>query len=109
MPPKNQESVLLKPAKYNLAEIVIGVLLFLMIDLIALGLDLTGIGSIIAVVLQSGGVLIMNLWALSKGDKNSLKISRQIIKYLANVLPILPTCTLVFLIDVFLLNYKIFS
>jgi hypothetical protein len=47
----------------------------------------------------------MNVVALLKGDKNALKLGRQIAKYAANLLPFLPTLTPVFFIEAYIHNH----
>jgi len=84
--------------KYSTAELLIGVLGFLLIDLICIIIDLTGVGAVIAPMIQNFGTFTLNLWAWHKGDKNALKLGKQIAKYAANFLPLVPTLTIVFLI-----------
>lgn len=87
----------LKP--YNFVEIFLYSNLFLFLDFICLLIDFL-IPSIISTAIQACGVFILNLIAISKNDKNSLKISKQITKYLIQIFPFLPTLTLIFIFQV---------
>lgn len=85
-------------------EIILGSFVFISVDGIAFLIDLTGVGTLIAPILQSCATFSMDLWLRSKGDKNTFKIGRQIVKHGANLLPVLPTNTTVFVVAVILHN-----
>jgi len=93
--------------KYGIVEMIIGGLGFLFIDIICIVIDLTGVGLAIAPIIQSFGTFTMNWWAWKKDDKDALKLGKQIAKYAANLLPIIPTLTIVFLATALIHNRKI--
>lgn len=92
----------------TIAEIILGVLLTLTVDVIAGLLDLTAVGWVIATPLQAATSGATTLWLLSKGDKRAKRLERQGIKQLANFLPVSPivvttfTCSISFIIEVIL-------
>lgn len=79
---------------------LLGIFFFGGLDGLAILLDLTGVGLAIAPVIQSFGTLTATLWLWSKGDKNTVKFGRQVAKYAANAIPIVPTLTTAFIIEV---------
>ncbi len=85
--------------KFSAAEVLLGISFFGGLDSIAILIDITGVGLVIAPVIQSFGTLTQTLWFWSKGDKNSLKFGRQAVKYAANALPIVPTLTIAFFVE----------
>lgn len=91
--------------KYNEVELIMGGLFYLGVDGICALLDFTGIGAVITPVIQSFGTFSQTLWAMGKGDKQALKLGRQISKYAANLLPWLPTLTAVFFIETYIHNH----
>jgi|GEM_PF-1841134 hypothetical protein len=86
---------------------LIGVfLLAVPVDIICIVLDLTGVGLVVAPFLQSFALLCVRWWFKMKGDPNALRLNiKQIARYLSNVLPLVPTVTIVFLIDVYIHNH----
>ncbi|MEK7629967.1 MAG: hypothetical protein AAB432_01105 [Patescibacteria group bacterium] len=90
--------------KYKEAELIIGSFAFLFIDGVCFLIDWTGIGLAISPVIQGFGTAAQTFWAWKKGDKTALKFSRQAIKYALNILPLLPTLTIVFLVQAFVHN-----
>jgi hypothetical protein len=91
--------------KYNEAELIVGGLIFFALDGICFALDWTGAGAFITPIIQSAGTFAMNVVALLKGDKNALKLGRQLVKYAINFLPFLPTLTTVFFIEAYIHNH----
>ena len=90
--------------KFGEAEIILGISGALIVDGICALVDLTGVGTLITPLIQSGTMFCYSLWLHSKGDKNALKFNKQIIKQVSNLIPVLPTVTAVFLIDVIVHN-----
>ncbi|MEK7479268.1 MAG: hypothetical protein AAB634_01910 [Patescibacteria group bacterium] len=93
------------PNKFVSAEILLGIFFFGGLDAICVVIDFTGVGLAIAPVLQSFGTFAATMWLSSKGDKNTVKLGRQITKYAANALPIVPTLTTAFIIEAYLHNH----
>ena len=93
------------PNKFVSAEILLGVFFFGGLDVVAIIIDFTGVGLAIAPVIQSFGTLAATLWLHSKGDKNTVKFGRQVTKYAANALPVVPTLITAFLIEAYLHNH----
>ncbi len=91
--------------KFNEAEVLVGGMLTFGVDFVCALIDLTGIGMAISPVIQGSMTFAMGMWFKNKGDKNGGKIGRQIAKYSANFLPIVPTNLTVFLIEVFVHNH----
>ncbi len=91
--------------KFSEAEMLLGGLFTLFIDLISALIDATGIGLAIAPFLQSLVTFIMWMWFKSKGDKTSGDAGKQVAKYAANILPIIPTTFIVFIISAYLHNH----
>lgn len=91
--------------KFSEAEIILGSFYTLGIDLPCLLIDLTGVGLAIAPIIQGGVSFSMWAWFSSKGDTNYGKFGRQVVKLVANVLPLAPTTFIVFLIEVFIHNH----
>jgi hypothetical protein len=87
------------------AELILGGLFFLGIDLFAGLLDFLGVGIIIGGILQAGGTFAATVFFWLKGDKGALKFGRQIVKYAANFLPWVPTLFLAFIIESYLFNH----
>jgi hypothetical protein len=86
--------------KFESSEIVIGILFWLGIDLLAMILDLTIIGYFFATPIQALSSFIISFWLSKKGNKKALKINKQLTKQLMNFLPVLPTVTTSFIIEV---------
>lgn len=91
--------------KFNAAEIVVGSMAGLFIDAICFLIDLTGIGLGIAPFIQSFAMFGFSWWLKSKGSSSAFKLNRQIARQLSNLLPLIPTVTVVFGIDVFMHNH----
>lgn len=91
--------------KYTKTEIFLGSIFFLTIDIICGILDFITFATI-STIIQFIGMSIINIWAILKKDKESLKLGTQMLKYFFQVLPILPTLTTIFLISAILHNKK---
>jgi len=94
-----------EPKKFTEAEIVLGSFFLLALDGLSALLDLTGIGLIIAPVVQAAGSAATTWWLHLKGDAGAANLGRQLTKYIANFLPLLPTLFIVFLIEVYVHNH----
>ncbi len=92
--------------KFSFIEIVILGFSFLIIDLLCIIIDGLSIG-IVSPIIQSLTLIGLNLIQLSKGDKDSLKLKKQFTKYLSQILPYIPTLTIVLLITAFSHNKKL--
>lgn len=96
--------------KFEASEIVIGTLFFLGIDGVCILIDVTGIGLIIAPVLQGFATFAITMWFKSKGDPNATKLGKTILKYALNLLPVTPviitafTVTIPFIVEVIIHN-----
>lgn len=91
--------------EFNMAEIVIGICFTLFIDILALIIDFTGIGLIIAPFLQTAANFVTSWWLKIKGSPNAFKTGRLIAKNIISIIPILPTNTTAFIIEVWLHNH----
>ncbi len=91
--------------KFSEAEILLGSLFTLGVDFLSAMIDLTGIGLAIAPIIQSGMTFLLWVWFKGKGDKTSKDVGKQVAKYAANLLPILPTTFIVFAISVYIHNH----
>lgn len=91
--------------KFSAAEIVIGTLFCLFIDILAILIDVTGVGLVIAPFLQAAGNLLTSWWLKMKGNGNAFKMGRQLTKNLVTIIPILPTNTTAFIIETWLHNH----
>ena len=87
------------------SEVLIGVIFLFGLDGIAALIDATGVGMAIAPVLQAFGTGSITMWMWSKGSKSAVKPGRQIVQHLANIIPFVPTVTLVFLVSTYLHNH----
>jgi len=92
--------------KFTAVEIVIGVSLALLIDVVALLLDLLIIGWVLATLLQAGASFATTLWLMMKGGKKATKLTRQLLKQFSNLLPWVPTVTFSFIIETILHNHE---
>ncbi|MEK7465562.1 MAG: hypothetical protein AAB631_02180 [Patescibacteria group bacterium] len=96
--------------KFGAGEIIIGTFFALGVDGISILIDITGVGVIIAPVIQGFATFAITMWFRSKGDPNATKLGKQILKYGLNLLPVTPiiitafTITIPFLIEVFIHN-----
>lgn len=85
---------------------VVGLLVITIpVDVVSFLIDWTGVGLFLAPILQGAAMFATWFWLHSKGDKSSLKFGRQLGRYVSNILPLLPTVTIVFLIEVYLHNH----
>ena len=90
-------------SKFGAAEMVIGGTFFLALDAGCALLDLTGVGAAtIAPITQTAATFGMSMWARSKGA--TLSVGPEVAKYASNVLPLVPTTTLIFFITAGLQN-----
>jgi hypothetical protein len=94
-----------KHEKFTEAEMLVGGLFTLGVDGICILIDLTGVGLAISPVLQGFVTFLMWWWLKSKGDPNAAKLGRQIAKYAANFLPVLPTTFITLGIEVYIHNH----
>mgnify|MGYP001558381710 FL=1 len=91
--------------KFSASELLLGSLFFLFLDAVAAIIDFTGFGLAIAPVIQGTATTASAYWFKSKGSKKATGIGRMLTKYLANFLPLLPTLTVIFLIESYLHNH----
>ncbi len=91
--------------KFNEAEMLVGGFFTLGVDGVCTLIDLTGVGLAISPIIQGFTTFTMWWWFKSKGDPNASKIGRQITKYLANLLPLIPTTFTAFAIEVYIHNH----
>src|SRR3989344_7083400 len=91
--------------KFSMGEIILGGFFLFAIDVVCAFLDFLGIGLVIAPILQAGGSFATTLWLRAKGDQDAIGLARQITKYAANILPILPTLTTAFIIETYIHNH----
>ena len=94
-----------KLQKFNEVELLLGGFFTLSVDIVCALIDLTGIGLIIAPFLQSFVTFSIWLWFRSKGEQGVSSIGRQVAKYLANAIPILPTTFIAFVIEALVHNH----
>jgi len=91
--------------KFSTAEIVIGGLFTLGVDGVSALLDLVPIiGWMIATGVQAGTSFGTSFWLMSKGGKRAMKLERQLIKQISNILPLVPTTFTAFMIETALHN-----
>jgi hypothetical protein len=88
------------------SETIVWLLFLLGVDGVCIILDLTGVGIAVAPFVQGAGTFCSTLWFdKAKGDKGATKLQRQLIKYISNVAPLLPTLSIVFLIERYMHNH----
>lgn len=88
------------------SETIVWLFFLFGIDSICILIDITGVGMVIAPFIQSVGTFSSALWFKgAKGDESTMKLQRQLIKYIANVAPLLPTLSIVFLIERYIHNH----
>lgn len=88
------------------SETIVWLLFLLGIDGICIIIDITGVGMAVAPFVQGAGTFSSTLWFdKAKGDKGATKLQRQLIKYISNVAPLLPTLSIVFLIERYMHNH----
>lgn len=90
--------------KFSTIEIILGCCFTLFIDIICLLIDLIAIGLVISPIIQGGTTFATSWWLKSKGSKNAFKLNRQLTKQIVNFLPLLPTNTTVFAVEIWLHN-----
>lgn len=90
--------------KFSGVEIVLGSLGTLIIDFFCLILDAFFIGIIVSPVIQGTTTFGLWLWFKNKGDPDVRKVGRQVAKYLANFLPVVPTTFFIFITGAVLHN-----
>ncbi|MDP1706645.1 MAG: hypothetical protein Q8L36_02390 [bacterium] len=91
--------------KFNAVEMIIGGCFTLFIDALALLIDLTGVGLVIAPIIQTIANFVTSWWLKIKGGPNAFKAGRLIAKNIVSLVPILPTNTTAFIIEVWLHNH----
>lgn len=87
------------------AEMIIGNGFCLAIDGVCALIDFSGIGLFLSPVIQSFGIFVIDQWVGSKGG-GTPGLGKKIAKYASGILPVLPTTTAVFNIEVFLHNHE---
>lgn len=90
--------------KFSTIEIILGCCFTLFTDTICLLIDLTGVGLVISPIIQGSTTLATSWWLKSKGNQHAFKLNRQLAKQIANFLPVLPTNTTVFAVEIWLHN-----
>ncbi len=94
-----------KHKRFTAAEIIIGGIFTLSVDIISALLDvIPAIGWFIATLLQAVTSFSTTLWLMFKGGKKAAGLERQLIKQLSNVLPLVPTTFTAFMIETKLHN-----
>jgi len=94
--------------KVSMVEMVLWLLLFTIpVDAISAILDTTGVGAAIMPFFQGGMMFVMRAWFYSsKHDADAMKINgKQLTRLVSNLLPWIPTVTIVFLIDAYMHNH----
>ena len=99
-----------KPEKFILAEIILGGLLVLTVDVACIVIDVlsVGVGMFFTPLIQGAVTAGMWMWFRSKGGKQGA--GKWALKFLANILPTTPiiitsfTLTIVFALDVYFHN-----
>lgn len=89
--------------KFTESEIIIGGLFALGVDGLCALIDLTGVGTGVAPVIQGFSVFAIDRWVDSKGG-TSWGTGKQMAQYASGLVPILPTTVAVFVIRVFMHN-----
>jgi len=87
-----------------MAESIVGTLFLFTTDVLCALLDLTIIGAFITPLIQTPASVFTTFWIKSKGNKDAMKIGRQMTKYAANLLPWIPTLTIFFIAEVAIHN-----
>lgn len=88
------------------AEIILWSFFLLGLDGICILIDLTGVGLAIAPFVQGAGTFSNGMWfQKAKGNNGAMKFQRQLIKYISNFAPFLPTLFISFLIEVYIHNH----
>jgi hypothetical protein len=93
--------------EFRVSELLVGFFfLTLPVDALCIVIDLTGVGLAVAPFLQGFALFCVRWWFKMKGDPNALQLNvKQVVRYLSNVLPLVPTVTIVFLIDAYVHNH----
>ncbi|MFB6212787.1 MAG: hypothetical protein ABEI53_03175 [Candidatus Magasanikbacteria bacterium] len=92
---------------FRISEIVIGLLFIFAIDVLSALLDLSGFLWPIATFLQGATSLATTAWLKMKGGSRATSIERQFTKQISNLLPWVPTCSLAFVIEVYIHNKEV--
>lgn len=93
--------------EFSAIEMGIGLFfLAIPVDLLCLVIDMTGVGLAVAPFLQIIAVFSIRWWLKMKGDPNALRFDgKQVTRLLSNILPFVPTVTIIFLLDVYVHNH----
>lgn len=88
------------------AEMILWSFFLLGLDGICIVIDLTGVGLAIAPFLQGFGTFLNGMWfQKAKGDEGAVKFQRQLIKYVSNFFPFLPTLFIAFAVETYIHNH----
>lgn len=88
------------------SEMILWSFFLLGLDGICILIDLTGIGLAIAPFLQGFGTFSNGMWfSKAKGDKGAMSLQRQLIKYVSNFSPFLPTLFIAFAVETYMHNH----
>ena len=90
--------------KFSAAEVILGSLFTLFIDVISAFLDLLVIGLFISPVIQGGTTAALWLWFRSKGGKSTQKPGRWLAKGALSFAPWIPTTFFVFIASAYFHN-----
>lgn len=91
--------------QFSEAEYLLGFFFLGGVDVISIVIDLTGVGLVIAPVIQGFATFVMLWWMYAKGSKDAFKFGKTAAKLAANALPIVPVNTIVFLVSAYLHNH----
>lgn len=86
--------------KITLVETLIWGLFALGIDGVCILIDVTGVGVLIAPVIQGFGTFSIWLYFRGKGVQSATKLWRQVLKYAANILPATPIIITAFTVSI---------
>lgn len=93
------------PAKFSMAEIILGSLVCIILDIIAAIGDVFSF-SILGDLVQWGSWLVFTFWFTIKGCKATSSLAkRYIIPMIVQMIPIIPTLIFTFLITVYMENH----
>lgn len=91
--------------EFNTSELIIGGLFALMVDGFCAFLDIIGVGLIVGPVIHSGFSVTLWWWLKSKGDKNASNMGRQMARYFATIVPVLPVSLATFAVETYVHNH----
>jgi hypothetical protein len=97
--------------KFTTVEILIGTFFAFGIDCLSVLFDITGVGIVVAPVIQGFATFVLSRWFARKGNPSALKFGKLLFKYALNLLPITPiivtafTTSIPFVIEVFIHNH----